>query len=151
MPDVSVSRPVSAPAERVWELISDLTRMGEWSPENQGGDWVGGATGPTPGARFRGRNENRGRRWQTDATVVDAEPGRRFSFRVSALRLPVADWAYEIEPTDDGCIVTESWTDRRPWFFKPIGNLATKVDDRAAHNRTTMETTLERLGAAAEA
>jgi uncharacterized protein YndB with AHSA1/START domain len=150
MPDVTVSRRVSAPAGRVWELVSDLPRMGEWSPENQGGKWVGGATGPAPGARFRGNNEHRGRAWKTDATVVEADPGRRFSFRISALRLPVADWAYEIEPTEEGCVVTETWTDRRPSFFKPIGNRLTKVDDRATHNRATMETTLERLAAAAE-
>jgi hypothetical protein len=47
--------------------------------------------------------------------------------------------------------VTESWTDRRPGFFKPIAAKATGVSDRIDHNRSTMEQTLERLASAAEA
>ena len=31
---------------RVWALVADLTQMGEWSPENEGVEWLGGATGP---------------------------------------------------------------------------------------------------------
>ncbi|MEX1007732.1 MAG: SRPBCC family protein [Acidimicrobiia bacterium] len=81
---VSVTRDVDAPAEQVWTMVSDVTRMGEWSPENVGGTWLGGATGPQPGARFRGTNRNGTKKWNTVATVVDAEPGRRFSFRVTA-------------------------------------------------------------------
>jgi 3,4-dihydroxy-2-butanone 4-phosphate synthase len=83
--------------------------------------------------------------------VVDADPGRRFSFMVKAAGLSIAEWAYDIEATPTGCRVTESWTDRRPGFFKPLAAKATGVADRAEHNRATMEKTLERLAAAAEA
>jgi uncharacterized protein YndB with AHSA1/START domain len=148
--DVSVTREIEATAEKVWEMISDVTRMGEFSPENEGGEWIGGAAGPAPGAKFRAANRNGKKTWKTVATVVDADPGRRFSFRVGAMGLPVADWSYDIEPTDGGCRVTESWTDKRPGFFKPIAKLATGVADRATHNRAGMEQTLERLAAAAE-
>lgn len=151
MADVSVTREIAAPAERVWSMVSDLTRMGEWSPEADGGEWRGGADGPSPGAKFRGRNRNGSRRWTTAVTVVDADPGRRFTFRVDAAVIPVAEWGFELEPTDGGCQVTEFWSDRRPGFFRPIARLATGVADRASHNRTTMERTLERLAAAAEA
>ena len=78
-------------------------------------------------------------------------PGQRFSFRVAVGPLPVALWSYEVEPTAAGCRVTESCTDLRPGFFKPIARLATGVADRATHNRAGMEVTLERLAAAAEA
>lgn len=149
--DVSVSRDVGAPAETVWGLVSDLPRMGEWSPENEGGSWIKGATGPTPGAAFRGSNRQGTKSWKTVAKVVDAEPGRRFSFRVTALGIPVAMWEYDITPTDSGCTVTESWTDLRPGFFKPIAAKATGVTDRAAHNRTSIEETLANLATAAEA
>ncbi|MGK2958896.1 MAG: SRPBCC family protein [Acidimicrobiales bacterium] len=44
---VLVTREINAPVERVWEMVSDVTRMGEWSPENEGVTWLGGATGPT--------------------------------------------------------------------------------------------------------
>ena len=46
---VVVSREISASADAVWPLVSDLTRMGEWSPENQGGEWIKGASGPEIG------------------------------------------------------------------------------------------------------
>ncbi len=84
-------------------------------------------------------------------TVVDAEPGRRFSFRVTAFGLKIADWAYDFEPTPTGCRVTETWTDLRPGWFKPIAGVATGVADRESHNRAGAEETLERLAAAAEA
>ncbi len=84
------------------------------------------------------------------ATVVDAEPGRSFSFRVSVGPVKVSDWSYTFEPTPNGCRVTESWTDLRPGWFKPIAQLGTGVSDRTTHNRIGMEQTLERLAAAAE-
>ncbi|MEX0847646.1 MAG: SRPBCC family protein [Ilumatobacteraceae bacterium] len=146
-----MTREIAAPADAVWAMVSDVTRMGEWSPENQGAEWLRGATAPLPGAKFKGRNRNGGRSWSTTAAVVDAVPGRRFSFRVGVGPLPVAMWSYDLEPTSTGCIVTESCTDIRPRFFKPIARLATGVADRATHNRAGMEVTLDRLAAAAEA
>jgi hypothetical protein len=38
----------------VYELISDITRMGDWSPECYRCDWLDGATTAVEGARFRG-------------------------------------------------------------------------------------------------
>ena len=146
---VSVTREISASADTLWAMVSDVTRMGEWSPENEGGEWLG-VTAAQPGAKFRARNRVGGRSWKTVAAVVDAEPGRRFSFLVTAGPVKVADWSYTFEPTPSGCRVTESWTDRRPGWFKPIARLGTGVGDRAAHNRTGMEQTLERLAAVAE-
>ena len=148
---VSVSREIAAPADTVWAMVSDVTRMGEWSPENVGGTWLDGATGPRPGARFRGTNQHGKRKWTSVATVVDSEPGRRFSFRVTAGGgIKVAEWGYSFEPTATGCRVTETWKDERSRFFKPISGMATGVSDRAAYNRAGMEQTLERLAAVAE-
>lgn len=151
MADVSVTKDIPAPADDVWALVADLPRMGEWSPENEGGEWLGGADGPAPGAKFRGSNRNGSKTWKTVATIVDADPGRRLSFRVTAMGLKVSEWAYDIEPTDTGCRVTESWTDMRPGFFKPIARLATGVDDRISHTREGMAVTLDALAAAATA
>ena len=82
--------------------------------------------------------------------MIDAEPGRSFSFRVTAQGLKVADWAYLFEPTASGCRVTESWTDRRGRIVSTVGKWLTGVQDRAAHNRAGMEQTLERLATTAE-
>ena len=50
---VEVTKVIAATPERVYELVSDLPRMGEWSPENTGGSWIKGATGPAVGAKFK--------------------------------------------------------------------------------------------------
>ncbi len=147
---VSVVREIAAPAERVWAMVADLDRMGEWSPENDGGRWTGGAEGPEVGAVFMGRNHNGWRRWRTKVTVIESDPPRRFAFRLRIGPLGGCDWVYDIEPTDDGCRVTESWVDHRSWALKKIGWAASGVADRETHNRATMEATLEHLAAAAE-
>ncbi len=146
---VVVHREISAPAERVWSMISDVTRMGEFSPENVGGRWLRGATGPAPGARFRGTNRRGWRRWSTRCVVIDADAPRRFAFRVTAGGLAVAEWHYDLEPTDTGCRVTETFVDRRGWLVRTAGRLLTGVDDREAHNRAGMQQTLAALAAAA--
>jgi hypothetical protein len=107
----AVSREIAAPAGKVWALVSDLPRMGEWSPENAGGTWTKGATGPALGAVFKGTNKNGFRRWSTSVTVVACEPGKVFEFAVTSGPLAVANWRYEFEETDSGCRVTESWED----------------------------------------
>jgi Polyketide cyclase / dehydrase and lipid transport len=90
--------------------------MGDWSPETTSAVWRGGATGPTLGARFRGTNQKGSKKWRSNGTVTVCEPGRRFAFHVSIGPFSVADWAYEFEPAEEGCVVTELWEDRRGAF-----------------------------------
>ena len=133
-------------------MVSDVTRMGEWSPENVGCEWLGGATGPAVGARFKGTNQRGRRRWSSLNEVVEAEPGAVFAFRTSAMGLKVAEWRYTFEgdETAGTCTVTESWTDERGTLITVGGRLATGVADREAHNREGMRQTLAALKAAAE-
>ncbi len=147
---VTVIQDISAPAERVWAMVSDLTRMGEWSPENEGATWRRGATGPRVGATFRGANRNGRKRWRTAGQVVDSQPGSSFVFRTSAVGLPIAEWRYEFQGTAAGCRVTETWIDRRGRIAKALGGPVSGVADRAVHNRGTMEQTLTSLKEAAE-
>jgi hypothetical protein len=58
----------------------------------------------------------------------------------------VARWAYAIEPKGDGCTVTETWTERRPKLLQILfGKAVSGVADRSAFNKTSMETTLQRV------
>ena len=148
---VSFSREIAAPAERVWAMVADLDRMGEWSPENDGGRWVGSSDGPEVGAVFGGRNHNGWRRWRTKVTVIESDAPRRFAFRLRIGSLGGCDWVYDIEPIGDSCRVTESWVDHRTWVLKKVGWAFSGVADRATHNRATMEATLDALARAAEA
>jgi uncharacterized protein YndB with AHSA1/START domain len=150
MSDVEVTREIAASPETVWGLVADLPRMGEWSPENEGGEWIGGADGATVGAKFKGTNSSGHRSWKTVSTVTAADPGRRFAFTVKAAGLPISEWEFEIEPTDGGCRVTQRFTDKRPGFFKPIAAKVTGVSDRVTHNRDGMAATLDGLAATAE-
>lgn len=140
---------MAAPAARVYELVSDLAGMARLAQEYSGGRWLGGATGPEVGARFRGTNRRGARLWTTVATVTDARP-ERFAFVVRSLGMPVSRWQYDIEPADGGCRVTESTWDLRPAWFKPLSALATGVRDRGTQNQANIEATLARLKQAAE-
>jgi len=148
--EVRVEQAVNASPETVWNLVTDVTRMGEWSPEATGATWVKGATGPAVGARFKGTNRNGGKTWSTNGKVVVAAPGRVFAFEVTSGPFAVATWRYSIEAGDNGCIVTETWIDQRNGLVKRLGKMASGVSDRADHNRRSMEETLAALAATAE-
>jgi hypothetical protein len=101
---------VARPADAVWQAVTDVTRMGEWSPECVAGRWTNGATGPTVGATFDGDNEARfaGRvvkRWTTTSTVTRCEPGRLFEFVAENY----TTWRYELQPHAAGTRVVESF------------------------------------------
>lgn len=147
---VSRTVEISAPPARVWELVSDLPGMGAFSPENRGGRWVRG-DGPQVGAVFVGRNGGGARRWSTRSTVVRSDPAQAFAFDVVSIGLPVARWSYELEPTTAGSRLTESWEDRRGRLLRLVGALLTGVGDRAEFTATSIEHTLTRVKAAAEA
>lgn len=150
MSDVRVSAEIAAPADRIWHLVADLPRMGEWSPENTGGRWLDGASGPAVGARFRGSNRKGLRRWSTTCTVTAAEVGKRFTFEVTYGPLTISTWDYTFVADGDTTTVVEEWTDRRPLWMKIGGAPVMGVADRGAHNRRGMEHTLAKLKAAAE-
>ena len=69
---------IAAPPGLVWDLVSDVTRIGEFSPETFEAQWLDGATGPRAGARYRGhvRRTGAGRCTGRPARVTADEPGR---------------------------------------------------------------------------
>src|SRR4051794_20374168 len=148
--EVKVERVIAASPDALYERVANIDRMGDLSPEATGGTWVKGATGPAVGARFKGNNANGKKKWSTDGTVVECEPGRAFAFDVSAGPMKVARWSYRFEPVDGGCRVTETWTDHRGKLVAMLGKPVSGVADRASHNRASMEATLARLAELSE-
>jgi uncharacterized protein YndB with AHSA1/START domain len=148
---VQVATTMAASPDRVYSLVADLARMGEWSPETTGITWLGGAKEALPGARFRGSNRNGLRRWNTICTVVTAEPGRELTWESRLFGRPVALWRYRFESDGSGGTkVTETTVDQRGTVFRALGGVASGVSDRKTHNAESMRVTLERLKAAAE-
>jgi uncharacterized protein YndB with AHSA1/START domain len=101
-PTVEADIFVAAPATRVWELVIDLERMGQWSPEYQCGEWLDGATGPVVGARFKGRNKRREREWESISTVLETAVGRSFAWAVGNPPNPAATWRFDLTPEGAG-------------------------------------------------
>ncbi len=147
---VEVSRAIAASPEAVWNAITDITRMGEWSPECHTCEWKDGATGPAVGTSFIGHNRNGELEWTTEAVIIECVPNKVFRFDGVFGDLHFAKWGYLIEATDDGCIVTETWEEGRSPEIIEMTKPISGVDDRASHNRAGMEKTLERLAAAVE-
>nr|MDT0660166.1 SRPBCC family protein [Micromonospora sp. DSM 115978] len=54
--EVTVTRTVAVPIDRMWELVTAIERYGEWSPETVGGRWLDDAREPAVGARFAGHS-----------------------------------------------------------------------------------------------
>jgi hypothetical protein len=142
---ISRSTEVRATPEAAYARVSDLPRMGELSPENRGGRWLRGATGAAVGARFRGHNANGLRRWSTSVVIRAAEPGRELTFDSAFWGIPVSRWSYTFVASGGGCIVTETWQDRRPGWFKAPTGVFTGVMDREAMTARSIEHTLARL------
>ena len=91
--------------EAVYDLVSDVTRTGEWSPVCRACWWDDGA-GPEVGAWFTGRNVTPDRTWETRSQVVVADRGREFAFVVGG---GLVRWGYAMTPVDGGTELTESW------------------------------------------
>ena len=96
---------VARPPEALYDMVSDVTRMGERSPDCTACWWDEG-DGPRPGAWFTGRNELPERTWETRSRVVAADRGREFAFMV---RGSWVRWGYTFTPVEGGTQVTESW------------------------------------------
>ena len=80
----SVTVHIDAAPDAVWRVVSDVTRVGEFSPETFEAEWLDGATGPAVGARFRGhvKRTGRGPTYWTVCDIVACEPERELAFAI---------------------------------------------------------------------
>ena len=143
---------ISALPDELYDLVSDVGRMGEWSPECRSCAWVDGATGPVVGARFKGTNRRGVARWSTTPTVVVADPGHEFAFLIRHLGHDATRWTYRFEAVVDGTEVTESFETLQdlPWYYRFADRWLMGVTDRQADLERNLHQTLQRLKAVAE-
>jgi Polyketide cyclase / dehydrase and lipid transport len=142
---------VAASPESLYDMVSDVTRMGEWSPICTACWWDEG-DGPWVGAWFTGRNELPERIWETRSQVVAADRGREFGFAVGGAWVR---WGYTFAPIEAGTELTESWE------FLPAGitrfhdrygdDAEAQIADRTEAAVTGIPVTLAAIKKAAEA
>jgi uncharacterized protein YndB with AHSA1/START domain len=146
----SVTVRMAATPEKIWDLVSDVTKIGRYSPETFEAEWVDGATGPAVGAKFRGhvKRNGKGPTYWTTCTVTECVPGQSFAFGVGPTGKPLNVWSYTLQPAGDATDVTESFR------LSPTAMLrvywAVLGWARGKTNRKGMQTTLERIKAEVE-
>ncbi len=102
---------IGAPVYAVWNIVSDVTRVGEWSGECQSCGWVGSSDSSLPGAQFRGRNRRGSMRWTRLNQVIRAEPPHSLVWRTIA-RFPYLDsteWQLNLAEDGSATKVTEAF------------------------------------------
>jgi hypothetical protein len=144
---------IEASPEQVYDLVADVTRTPEFSPEVLRCTWLDGATGPAVGARFLAVNKvEKGRPWKNRPVVTVAERGKEFAFSRTEPLAGTLVWRYRFEPEGTGTRVTESYEVTKPltrlaWFFI---NRVFGGSNRKETLHAGMEQTLQRLRDAAQ-
>jgi uncharacterized protein YndB with AHSA1/START domain len=161
---VSAVVAVAASPEAVWDVVTDVARVGEWSPECREVRWAGngpGAAAVRPGARFVGHNRNEYAQWSVTCVVVGANRPRHFSWAVlngepGDVSRPSSTWRYDLEPLGGGTLVRHTFihgpggsgvveaVEARPQAAQVI------IEHRLATLRHNMEAVLAGVKAAAE-
>jgi uncharacterized protein YndB with AHSA1/START domain len=107
----SATTTIAAPINEVYAAVTDVTRMGEWSPECTACRWSGDATGLAVGAEFEGDNVAALgpitlKRWTTTSKVLDAQPNVSFEFIAEGY----STWRYDFVEQNGATVVTESFS-----------------------------------------
>jgi putative intracellular protease/amidase len=142
--NISVSRLIPADPMTTYDVISDITTIGQRSPETHAAKWI------THGKKFKGYNHiGPLYRWSTVCKVTEDAPGRTFAFDVAWPSKTA--WRYDLSAADDGTMVTLTMTKMQPQAAPVLAiQRMVGVHDRAAHLRTGMEQTLKGLAEQAQ-
>ena len=146
-----VSLHIAAPPEKVWDLVSDVTRIGEFSPETFEAKWTRGSTGPEVGASFKGhvKRNGVGPTYWAPCHVTKCVPNEVFEFAVGTDEVTFNNWGYRLQAENGGTRVTE-YFQLQPalpmrLYWTVLGRLRSRTNERG------MRTTLERMKTVLEA
>lgn len=149
-PGGEVSLHIDATPEEVWALVSDVTRIGEFSPETFEAKWTRGSTGPEVGASFKGhvKRNGVGPTYWAPCQVSKCVPNEVFEFNVGTDSTTVNTWGYRLSPSGTGTEVTEYFRLSTALPFRLYWALLGQLRGRT--NEKGMRTTLERMKAVLE-
>lgn len=97
---------IDRPADDVYDLVSDVSRMGEWSPVCTGGSYDADLEW------FTGTNQIGDTTWETRCRVITADRGREFTFINHGRegRHEMVRWGFLLEPLGDAQTeLTQTW------------------------------------------
>ncbi len=144
----SASITIDADPDEVYGLVSDITRMGEWSPEATGGAWVDDGAGAV-GDWFEGTNQSGDQAWSRMCEVAVAEPGADFTFVVGGIENNYTWWSFEMTSEGSETMLTERW-----WIVNKSPALAEFTDEqimgRVTKTESMLRATLAGIKATAE-
>jgi uncharacterized protein YndB with AHSA1/START domain len=102
---------VEATPQQVWEVLSDVTRVGEWSHECHTATWLPGHTSAVVGAQFAGSNRQGLMRWGRLCTITEVEPERLLVYRTGGGLPPDStQWRFDLEPIASGTRIRQSYS-----------------------------------------
>lgn len=144
-PDAEASVLVDAPPDAVWAIVSDPTRIPEWSPVCHTVERVGEG-------RYRGHSKLNGVRWSREFAVSESEPGKAFGFSTFGNDGEQTRWRYSLAPEDGGTRVTEGYQIVSiPRWLRVLRKLPGMVAKSERDTRWNLETSLQRLKGVVEA
>ncbi|WP_139980048.1 SRPBCC family protein [Nocardioides litoris] len=146
-----VTLTIEAPVDKVWALVSDVTRIGEFSPETFEARWTRGSTGPEVGATFSGHVKRNGvgpTYWSPCRVTVADEP-RHFEWSVGTEKVHVNNWGYRLREVGATTTEVTEYFRLEPalpvrLYWLVLGRL------RGRTNEKGMRTTLDRMKAVLE-
>lgn len=142
---------LTAPTDAVWRVVSDVTRIGEWSHECGNAHWIDGASSAVLGARFRGGNKALWWRWSRTSEIIDIQPGRALMWRTTPTwRFHDSTvWAIALEPLAAGTRIVQTFevVHCPRWWEWLVSYVVPPHRDR----RAALTADLERIGGVAMA
>lgn len=148
---------IAASPKRVWAFVTDVQLPSQFAAEFLGAEWLDGATAPSVGARFVGRNQHAAiGTWETTSTITALVPERLFEWTVGDLDHPSSIWRFTLEPSTDGARLVQ-WMQMGParsgisMAIDAMPDKEAKILSRRLDElRTNMQATLQGVKSLAE-
>ena len=137
----------AADVNDLWEILTDVTRMGQWSPECTGCSWLNHGAPVGVGSRFRGTNRWGPMRWATICTIEVFEVDNCFAYSARHWSGAQTRWSYKFARHQAGTLIRESFESVES---PTIVLLLDRLTGRPRRLKRQVRTTLARLSAFAE-